>query len=431
MFKKIILSVMVLVAPSLAQAVTVNELPVKAGVEAFFVESHALPMISVQIAFRAGEAFEPEGKEGLAILTASLMNEGAGRLDSEEFQQALQEIGARLGAGADTLNFNVNLTTLTKNKDKAFDLLKLALLKPRFDKVDFQRMKTDMITSIKESAQSPSSVLAKEFDNVYYGTHPYGRTPTVKSVEALTVKDVRAFYAKQLTQKNMVVSVVGDITADDLQKKLEDVLEDLPEGAEFRNEMCHFPPTPLPKIVRVQMSIPQTHIMMGHTGIDRQDPDYYAAYTLNYILGGGGFNSHLMEEVREKRGLAYSVYSFFEPMPIYGRFIAAVQTKNENAEKAISLMKKEIEKMRDGQVTQEELDNAKRYLVGSFPLRINTNSKILGYLSVMQMEHLGIDYLDNWSTRIEAVTLDDLKRVAKRLLNPEDLVIVSVGGEAN
>lgn len=425
--KKLLSYIFTIMLATSAQAMNVQNIQTSEGIGAYFVESSTLPMVSLQVMFRAGSAFEPQGKEGISGITAALIGQGTKTLDSEAFQQEMQDIGARLSVGSDGLNLKVTLLTLSKYKEDAFKLFKEALLSPRFDNADFERIQKASVASLERSKQKPSSVVKSAFARTYYGDHPYGREATVASVKALTLQDVRAYYAKHIHKANMVVSAVGDINKHELSNVLDMMLKDLPTG-QLRNQIKTNPPVPSAQLVRVERDIPQTHVIMAHKGIDRHDPDYFAAYAMNYILGGGGFNSRLMEEVREKRGLAYSVYSYFEPMPLYGRFVAAVQTKNADADTSIALMKKEIRRMKNGDVSAEEVMNAKRYLMGSFPLRIDSNSKILGYLSVMQMEDLGVDYLDTWTSKIETLTLADIKRAAARLLRPDDLVIVTVGG---
>lgn len=427
MFKKISLFLLGLFSVVSAQAVTIDTVVSKENISAYFVESNTLPMVSMQVSFRAGSAFDPAEKQGVSAMVGALIGQGTTKLTSEELQQKFQNIGAKFGASSGDLNVKVTLKTLSEHKEEAFELMKKALLHPRFDEEDFNRIKKAVVSNLKQHAEKPSFVLSENFNRIYYGKHPYGNSMTIESVEKLTLDDIRAFYAKHFNQANMVVSVVGDLSQPELVDVLDNMLADLPKG-HVRNKIKQIPVVPTAQFVRIPHPSPQTHIMMAHKGISRHDPDYFAAYTMNYILGGGGFNSRLMEEVREKRGLAYSVYSYFEPMPIFGRFVAAVQTKNKSAGLAMDIMRQEFHKMKKGEITRKDVENAKRYLVGSFPLRIDSNAKILGYLTVMQMENLPVDYIDTWASKVNALTYEDIVRVAKRLLNPEEMVVVTVGG---
>ncbi|MDD9912879.1 MAG: pitrilysin family protein [Alphaproteobacteria bacterium] len=400
------------------------------GITAWLVESDSIPMVSMEIAFRAGAAFDPKGKNGLANLTSSLLDEGAGDLDMEAFQQKLESIGARFGAGAGTLDFTVNLTTLSEKKEAAFDLLALALTQPRFDEEAVNRVKDAIMTGLKQAEERPGSFAGKAYQKAQYGDHPYGNptSGTLESVPTLTRADIRKFYGEYITKANMVVSVVGDITAEELAKLLDASLADLPAGKK-RAEIAEAPQPIVPQVVRIQKDIPQSHVIFGHLGIDRHDPDYFASYVMNDILGGGGFRSRFMDQVREKRGLAYSVYSYFAPMPHAGSFTAQVQTSNDKVDEAINLMKDQMRDIQNKGVEKDEFADDVSYLTGSFPLRLDSNDKILGYLTVMQMENLGKDYLTTWADKVSALKQEDMQRVAKRLLHPENVVTVIVGGE--
>lgn len=401
----------------------------KGNLTAWLVEVHSLPMISVEVAFRAGSAYDPEDKQGLAQLAASLLDEGAGDMDATAFQNAVEAIGARFGASAGKLELSVNMSTLTDKKEDAFNLLGLALTQPRFDSDALQRIKEAMLANLKRAEEQPSSVAARAFQKALYGDHPYGHLTdgTEESVHRLTRQDVEAFHKKNLTQANMVISVVGDMTPEELAKLLDEALASLLAGEE-ENAIATGPDDITPTVVRIEKNTPQASIVFGHLGISREDPDYYAALVMNHTLGGGGLTSRMMEEVREKRGLAYDVRSYFVPMPHRGAFIAQVQTNNETAATAMNLMKEEMRKIRKNGVTQQEYDDAISYLTGSFPLRIDSNSKIMDHLTSMQMESLGLDYLNDWPDKIRAVTRADVQRVAKRLLHPDSVVMVVVGG---
>ena len=411
-------------------AVNIQSFTTPKGLNVWLVESHEIPMVSVEIGFRAGGSFDPPQREGLAYFTSALLNEGAGHLDATSFQEEVDKIGASIGGSADKLNLTIGLTTLSEQIDPAFYLLGLAVREPRFDEKAAERIKGQILASLKRDEENPGSVISKNYRRAIYGLHPYGKPLKgfADTVELFSSKNAAFFHKNYMTRENMVISVVGDVTKAKLSKLLDENIADLSRGKK-RQKVALAPDAPFAAIVKVPMAVPQAHIMMGHQGISRHDPDYFAAYAMNYILGGGGFNSRLMEEVREKRGLAYSVYSYFAPLPHAGSFTASVQTKNKDAFKTISLMRKEFHRMRDALVSEKEYEGAINYLTGSFPLRIDSNSKILGYLTTMQMENLGIDYLSTWQNKVKSVTREDMQRVARRLLQPENLVTVIVGDE--
>ena len=415
-----------------AIALEIKEVMTTKGIASWLVESHQLPMVTVQVAFRSGSAFDPEGKEGLAAFTAGLFTEGAGSLGGTAFQEKLDMLGSRLSVTTNRLDTTFTLTTLSQNVDESFDLLVMAITDPRFEREAMERLRRTTLSAIKQIPQNPASVVSHEFPPLVYGEkHPYAH-PTegvIETVSAFTRKDVKDFYKENYTKTNMVVSVVGDITPRKLKTLLEGKLVNLTYGTGC-NKLEKGLQAPTPLIKRIEMPVPQSHVLMGHKGINRHDEDYFAAYAMNYMLGGGGFNSRLMEEIREKRGLTYGVYSYFDFMPDWGPFMVAVQTKNKDAGTSIALIKKEMQRIKDKGVRQKEYEGAMSYLTGSFPLRLDSNRKILGYLTVMQREELGKDYLDKWVERVKQVTRDDIQRVAKRLLHPEDMVVLIVGGPA-
>lgn len=411
-----------------AQAVTIQTLETKQGVPVWLVESHTLPMVSAQVAFRAGSAFEAKEQAGLAALTASLLNEGADDMDAQAFQTKVEELGSSVRAGASKLNLTVSLRTLSQNLDDSFELFGLAITDPRFDTEAVERVQASILSGLKQAQQDNSSVAQSKFVELLYGDHPYGHPTSgyMPTVEALDRKDVKSFYKDNFTRSNMVVSIVGDITPEKAIELVEKHLSDLPKG-ESRNQVLEAPKKPLPLVQRIEMNVPQSKIILGHLGLDRHHPDYFASYAMNYILGGGGFNSRLMEEVREKRGLAYGVTSYFQPMPHQGAFIVSTSTKNKDADTSRAVIIGELKRIREGGVSQKEYEGAMSYLSGSFPLRLDSNGKILSYLTTMQLENLGVDYLDTWISKVQAVSKEDIQRVANELIKPEDLLTVIVG----
>jgi zinc protease len=318
--------------------------------------------------------------------------------------------------------------TLTVNRDAAVDMLRLAVTQPRFDAEAVERIRKQLLSSLAFAAKSPDRVVLKEWSAMAFHGHSYGRpaSGTPQSVAAITREDLVAYRQNTFARDTLRIAVVGDITAADLGTLLDRVFGDLPAKANL-HPVNNAEPEAKEKLKIIEMDVPQSVVRFGMNGIARKDKDFMAAYVLNQILGGGGFASRLMEEVREKRGLAYSVYSYIQPMRRASIFAGGVATKNEAVAESINVIKQELARMAADGPTVTELANAKSYLTGSFPLQLDTNAKIANRLLWMQLEETGIDYLETRNQQIDAVTLDDVKRVAKRLLKVDDLIITVVG----
>lgn len=409
-------------------AQNIQEVKTPKGLTAWLVESHTLPMISVEINFRAGSMFEPADKEGLAQFTASLLDEGAGPYDANQFKEELEAIGARFGGATDAQDIGLNLHTLTDHKERAFELMALALQKPRFDADAVQRMKDSMIASLHRGDEDPATVAWRLFRPAVYGQHPYANDGdgTLKTVEGLTAKDAKEWHDRNFTKANMVIAVVGDITPKELAVLLDKVAGDLPAGT-TRNSIDETPKPTVAKVETKKMDVPQGTVLMGHLGLPRDDKDYFKMLVMNEILGGGVLTSRLGADVREKHGLVYDVRSVNSPLPHAGMFYVSLATDNGKVEQALSLVRKHLKQIVEEPVSQQEFDDAKAYLVGSFPLRLDSNAKLLGMMAMMQSEGLGRDYLANWPKHIEAVTLQDVQAVAKRLIHPDKMALVVVG----
>ncbi len=425
-FAVLVLVLLTLAAP--ARATTVTRVVSPGGIEAWLVEAHEIPVLSVSVAFRGGAATDPAGKEGLANMVSGLLDEGAGDLDSQAFQTRLEDLAIKLGFDAGLDTFGADMKTLTKNTDEAFRLLRLALTEPRFDDRPVERIRSQIQVGLARQASSPDYIARRAWFEAAFPDHPYGRptSGTPESVAAITVDDLRAFMGRAIARDRMVIGVVGDITPERLAPLLDATFGALPEkGAAL--DIPHATPQAPGRLIVEERDIPQSIVIFGAEGIRRNDPDYYAAYVMNHILGGGGFTSRLTNEIREKRGLAYGVYSYFSPYDHAELFLGRVATQNSRVAESIRLVRAEIARMRDDGATEAELADAKTYLTGSFPLRLDTNDKIAGMLVAIQLEDLGIDYLDKRNDYIEAVTLADVNRMAARLLKPEELEIVVVG----
>jgi zinc protease len=417
-----------LVAASPASALDIQRVVSRGGIEAWLVEEHAVPVIAVEVGFKAGGILDPPGKEGLATMLAALLDEGAGKLDSLAFRKRLDDraIGLSFSSGRD--NFAASLTTLSEHRKEAFRLLHLALSKPRLDEEPFTRIRSQLVARLAREDEDPEEIASKAWFTAAFKNHPYGRPAdgTAKSLAAITRADLRAYLADYLTRDNMKIVVVGDVKAGELSRLLDRAFHALP----LHGKSVDIPQAEIKgngSLALTRRSIPQTVVVFGGPGLLRHDPEFYAAYVLNYIVGGGGFSSRLTVEVREKRGLAYSVYSYLMPLDHAGAFIGSLATENKSVKESISLVKAELRRVLHDGVTAKELEEAKTYLTGSYPLRFDSNAKIADELVGIALLELGIDYVENRNGLIEAVSLDDMARVAPRFLDPDRFAITVVG----
>lgn len=420
-----------LVAPRPAVAVEVERVESPGGIVAWLVRDSMVPLVAIEFSFRGGAALDPAGKAGLADMTTSLIDEGAGDLDSQAFQRKLSDLAVSISfsAGMDTIRGS--LKTLNRTRDEAVGLLAIALTKPRFDEDAVERIRQQILAGLARNSTDPNEIAGRVWWKAVFPDHPYGMPVegTEATVAAITADDMRALVAQRFVRDELIVGVVGDITPEELGPLMDRAFGGLPAHKGI--------PPPLPEARPAAASIgqtfvveheaPQSVVLFGHAGIMRKDPDWYAAYTMNYILGGGGFASRLYEEVREKRGLAYSVYSYLTPLSAAGIYSGGVSTANERVGESIAVIREQWARMRDEGVGEAELGDAKTYLTGSFPLRFTSTSPIARMLVGMQYNKLGIDHIEKRNGFIEAVTLDDIQRVARRLLKPEDLTVVVVG----
>jgi zinc protease len=398
------------------------------GIEAWLVENHDNPLIAMRFAFRGGSTQDPQGKEGLAYFVTAMMDEGAGELDSVAFQERAQGLAMRLTFDASRDVMLGNLQTLSANKDEVFDLVRLALTAPRFDDDAIERVRAQILAGLKFDENDPGTVASLAWDRLAFQNHPYGQPikGTKASIAALSRDDLIDYVARVLARDKLVISVVGDIDAETLGKALDHMFGDLPLNSALAPVADAEPPLgPTREII--EMDVPQSVAQFGHRGIGRKDDDFIAAYVLNYIIGGGGFASRLMEEVREKRGLAYSVNSNLYPYQHGAVFVGNVATKNEAVGQSLDVIESELRRLAEQGPTAEELASAKSYLTGAYALRFESSSGIANQLLWIQIEDLGIDYVNQRNQQIEAVTLEDIKRVAKRLIEADRLITTIVG----
>ncbi|HEY4736608.1 MAG TPA: pitrilysin family protein [Xanthobacteraceae bacterium] len=412
--------------PSLA-ATKIQHLISPGGIEAWFVQDATVPLIAMEYAFGGGAAQDPADKPGVANMVASLIDEGSGDLDSKTFHERLDRRAIELSFSATRDYFRGSLRMLKDNKDEAFDLLHMALTSPHFDPTDVERIRSQIISGLHRDTTNPNALAGRKFLEIAYGDHPYGRqaSGTLESVPTITVADMKDYVRRVIAKDTLRIAVVGDVDPATLGKLLDQTFGGLPAKASL---------TPVPDIVAakppqrafVPLDVPQTVISFGGPGIMRHDPNFMAAYVVNHIIGGGGLSSRLYHEVREKRGLAYSVYQTLLWMDHSALFIGNTGTRADRAGETLDAVEKEIRRMAEEGPTQQELDEAKSYLKGSQMLQLDTSSKLASGLLQYQLDRLPIDYLEKRNAIIDAVTLADAKAIAKRLWG-QGLLTVIVG----
>jgi zinc protease len=419
---------LIALAPGTAHAMKIQTVTSPGGIKAWLVEDHSLPLISMQFAMSGGSAQDPDDKPGVANFLTAMMDEGAGDLKAEAFQQEMETLAIKMSYDAGRDTFSGSFQTLTENRPRAIELLSMALTKPRFDADAIERMRRQLQAGIAFDLKNPDKIANEAWYRLAFPHHPYGRptTGTLESVGKITATDLEDYRKRVFAKDNLLVTVVGDIDAQALGTMLDKVFGGLSEKAELK-------PVPEAELKGgphqeiVEMDVPQSVVQFGHGAIPRKDDDYITAFVLNYILGGGGFNSRLMEEVREKRGLAYSVYTYLQSYKNASVYLGGVATKNDAVKTSLEVIRKELERMATDGPTEQELADAKSYLTGSYALRFDSSGKIASQLLGIQIEDLGIDYVDKRNGLVEAVTIADVRRVAKRLLQPGNLIVTIVG----
>jgi zinc protease len=408
-----------------ARATTIERVVSPGGVEAWLVHEPAVPLIAVDFAFVGGAVQDPLGKAGTANLVASMLDEGAGDFDSKAFQDRLERKAIELSFNAERDNVRGSLRTLVENRDEAFDDLRLALTAPRFDASDVELNRAQILSSLRRETTSPSDIASKRWWEIAFEGHPYGRpvNGTLESVPTISVDDLKSYTHRVLARSNLKIAVVGDIDAETLKPLLDRVFGALPEKPDL-TPIENVTPGGLGRQVVVSLDVPQAVVDFGGPGIARKDPDFMTAYIVNHILGGGSFSSRLYQEVREKRGLAYSVSDSLVWLDHAALFIGGTATRGDRTGQALDLIEKEIHELAENGPTAKELADAKNYLNSSFALNLDTSSKIASLLVQFQLDDLGIDYIARRPAMIGAVTIDDARRVAKRLLDGGLLVTV-------
>ena len=414
-------------SPMAASAADIKPLDLGKNAEVWFGEDHTVPIIAFNITLPAGSAYDPVGKAGLASFTASLMDEGAGNMDSRAFQEALADHAIQLRANAERDHLVISVVTLSENAPLAMHLLQMALTHPRFDAEAVARVRAQMIQGIQEGNTRPGTVARRAFAKAFFNGHPYSRPSDgeVGTLSAITTEDLRAFAKSHWVRGELKIAVAGDITAQAAQKLLGDTFQPLPNTT----------PPPLPNIGKLgspgvhvlQMPVPQPTVLFGLPGIMRADPDFIPGYVANYILGGGGFSSRLTDEVRVKRGLTYGITTSLTAFQKASVMLGSVATRADAVRQTIQVVHDTLADFAANGATQNELDDAKTFLTGSFPLAFASNSGIASQLGTFQRQDLDIGYVARRNALIQAVSLDDVKRVAKRLYDPTRLTVVVAG----
>jgi zinc protease len=411
--------------PVSASATKIERIVSPRGLVAWLVYDPSVPLIAFDFAFRGGATQDPPEKPGVATMATALLDEGAGDIESEGFHERVEAKAIEMGFAATRDYVSGSLRTLSENQNEAFELLKLALTAPRFDAPDVERIREEMLSSLRRATTSPNELASQRWWATAFAGHPYARPPrgTLESVPAINAEDLRAFVRKVFARDNLKIAIVGNIDAAAAGALIDDVFGSLPPHSAL-SPVSIASPQGLGQKIAIDLDVPQSVLIIGGAGLLRKDPDFMASFVMNHILGGSAFSSRLYREVREARGLAYSVYSAVMPLDYTALFLSGTATRSDRTSQALEVMEAEIRKLAETGPTEEELVKAKSFLTGSFALRFDTSTKIAEQLVQIQLDDLGIDYIDKRNDLVNAVTMADVKRVAKRLLEANMLVTV-------
>jgi zinc protease len=412
------------VAPSRAST-AIERVVTPSGIEAWLVREPSVPLIALDFAFRGGANQDPEDKPGVASMISGLLDEGAGDVDAKTYHERLENKAIELGFEAERDHFSGSVRTLLENTDEAVDLLRLAVTAPRFDSEAVERIRGQLLSNLRRQEASPNDIASRRWWATAFAGHPYGRPVggTIESMSAIGADDLKAYVHRVFARDTLKVAIVGNIDAAKASEIVDKVFAGLPAKADLA-PVAAAEPQGLGRRIAVSLDVPQSVVVIGGAGIPRKDPDFMAAFIVNHILGGGSFSSRLYREVRETRGLAYSVYSQLVPLSHAALFMGGTATRADRANQTVEVVEKEIHRLAGSGPTDEELAKAKSFLKGSFALRFDTSTKIAGQLVSIQLEDLGIDYIEKRNSLVDAVTLADVQRVAKRLLDGGMLVTV-------
>ena len=411
-----------------SRAETVQKVTSPGGLQAWLVEDYAVPLVAFEFAFKGGCSQDHPAKAGAASMLSALLDEGAGPHDADAFHRAMDDKAVEISFSAGRDSFNGRMKTLTRHLDAAAGLLRLAVCEPRLDEDAIDRVRSQMIASLKREAKDPDALAGKAWREAAFGTHPYALPSRgdLDTIPAITREDLIAMRKRLMARGNLKIAVVGAIDAAKLALLLDDVFGALPA----RGDLAPVPDVSMASMGErkiVDLDVPQSTIRFGLPGLGRNDPDFWAGVVVNHILGGGVFSARLFREVREKRGLAYSVHSQLVNYDHADLFSGGTSTKNERALESLSVIEDEIRQLAEDGPTEEELDKARKYLIGSYALRFDTSTKIAGNLAHLQVEGYPVEFLDERNGHIAAVTLEDTKRVARRLFLGKKLLVAAAG----
>jgi zinc protease len=406
-----------------ASAVPIERIVSPGGIEVWLVREATVPLVALDFAFVGGASQDPADKAGIASMVSGLLDEGAGDLDSRNFHERLEAHAIELRFQASRDYFQGSLRTLSQHRDEAFDLLRMALTAPRFESQDIERARGQTLSGLRRATTSPNEMASKRWWATAFPEHPYGRQASLESVPRITAEDLRAYTKRVFARDHLKIAIVGDLDAAAAGALVDRVFGSLPAKADLQPVPAAVPQG-LGRRIVIDLDVPQAVVTFGGTGIARSDPDFMAAYIVNYILGGGSMSSRLYREVREKRGLAYGINDSLVWLKSASVMIGGTATRSDRTGETLDVIESEMKRLAAEGPTEEELAKAKSFLKGSYVLGLDTSSKIAGQLVQIQLDDLGIDYVDKRNSLIDAVTLDDTKRMARRLLNGGMLVTV-------
>ena len=407
--------------------VDIKEIASPGGIEAWLVEEHQIPFVALELRFKGGASLDAPGKRGAINLMTALLEEGAGDMDAREFARATESLAASFRNRASDDTVSVSAKFLTENRDQAIALLRETLINPRFDAEAIERVRAQVLSGLRSDLKDPNAIAGRAFDAAVFGTHPYASSKdgTIESVTALSRDDILAAHAATMARDRLYVSAVGDITAEELGAMLDALFADLlAAGAPMPGKAD---PQFSGDLTVIDFDTPQSVVVFGQRGLPIDHPDFFAAYVVDIILGGGSFESRLMTEVREKRGLTYGVYSYLVGKDLADIWMGSVASANDRVAEAVAVIRDEWQRMHDSGVTAKELEDAKTYLTGAYPLRFDGNGPIANIMANMQVADMPLDYITTRNEKVEAVTLEQANRVARELLDPENLTFVVVG----
>lgn len=426
------LLLLLVASPALLASPEIKSWQLKNGVRVLFVKANDLPIVQIAVTFDAGSARDPEGLNGLSMMVAGMLEEGVKGMNADKIAAVFEDVGAEFGASSSLDMLTLQLRSLSDPKylKPVTSMFRNLMLAPTFPQESFEREQDRALTGLKQAQASPGTLAQWNFFKAVYGNHPYAfpGAGTIESMRALQQPDLERFHKKYFNGSNAVMIMVGDLGKRQARILAKKIAGHLPIGL----KAPALPDVKLPtKMVKHFQNFPssQSHIQIGQPGVHRKDPDYFPLYVGNYILGGGGLVSRLSEKIREQEGLAYSVYSYFWPLAKEGPFLIGMQTKNSQRGKAILMLRNILRDFIENGPTVAELDSAKKHLTGGFPLRIDSNKKITGYLNMIGFYNLPLTYLDDFNKRIEAVTLAQIKDAFKRRIHDDKFVMVVVGAK--